>query len=78
MVDTVLPVSGLGAPVPAGGRPAPDVAVNLHGRGPQSHRLLGRSHRAALVAFACAGGRVQRRAGLGRATSTRWTGGAGW
>ena len=54
VVDTVLPVSGLDEPVPAGGRPAPDVAVNLHGRGPQSHRLLAELAPRRLVGFACA------------------------
>lgn len=38
-VDAVVPLHGLDAPVPARAH-APDVAVNLHGRGPQSHRLL--------------------------------------
>jgi ADP-heptose:LPS heptosyltransferase len=35
--------------------PAPDVAVNLHGCGPQSHRLLLELRPRRLVAFACAG-----------------------
>jgi ADP-heptose:LPS heptosyltransferase len=52
VVDTVLPLSGLDEPVPAGGRPAPDVAVNLHGRGPQSHRLLEELAPRRLVGFA--------------------------
>lgn len=33
-------------------RPAPDVAVNLHGRGPQSHRVLQQLDAGRLVAFA--------------------------
>lgn len=37
-VDELLPADGL-APLAWGG-PPPDVAVNLHGTGPQSHRLL--------------------------------------
>jgi ADP-heptose:LPS heptosyltransferase len=37
-VDRVIPLSGLAA-LPRGVAP-PAVAVNLHGRGPQSHRLL--------------------------------------
>ena len=53
VVDTVLPMSGLDEPVPAGGGPAPDVAVNLHGRGPQSHRLLEALGPRRLIAFAC-------------------------
>jgi ADP-heptose:LPS heptosyltransferase len=32
---------------------APDVAVNLHGRGPQSHRLLAALRPREIVAFAC-------------------------
>jgi ADP-heptose:LPS heptosyltransferase len=35
--------------------PAPDVAVNLHGRGPQSHRLLRALRPRRLLAFACDG-----------------------
>jgi ADP-heptose:LPS heptosyltransferase len=43
--------SGLAPLVWQGG--APDVAVNLHGRGPQSHRLLGALSPRRLVAFGC-------------------------
>ncbi|MFA1547588.1 glycosyltransferase family 9 protein [Actinomadura chokoriensis] len=50
-VDGVLPAAGLG-PLPPAGRP--DVAVNLHGRGPQSHRLLATTAPRRLLAFACA------------------------
>jgi ADP-heptose:LPS heptosyltransferase len=39
VVDAVVPVSGLDGPPPGAGL-GPHVAVNLHGRGPQSHRLL--------------------------------------
>ncbi len=38
-VDAVVPTSGLDGPPPGAGL-GPHVAVNLHGRGPQSHRLL--------------------------------------
>ncbi len=38
VVDTLLPVAGLDAPLPYAG--PVDLAVNLHGRGPQSHALL--------------------------------------
>jgi ADP-heptose:LPS heptosyltransferase len=38
--------------------PAPEVAVNLHGRGPQSHRLLQDTRPARLVAFASREARV--------------------
>lgn len=51
VVDRVLPATGL-APVPWSG-PSPDVAVNLHGRGPQSHRLLTALRPQELVAFDC-------------------------
>lgn len=50
-VDRLLPVDGLGPrrwPVPA-----PDLAVNLHGRGPQSHRLLRTATPRRLYAFRC-------------------------
>ena len=33
--------------------PAPDIAVNLHGRGPQSHRLLLDTAPGRLAAFSC-------------------------
>jgi hypothetical protein len=33
--------------------PRPDIAVNLHGRGPQSHRALAALRPGALVAYAC-------------------------
>ena len=39
VVDTLLPVAGLDEPLPPVGG-APDLAVNLHGRGPQSHARL--------------------------------------
>ncbi|MFG2247544.1 glycosyltransferase family 9 protein [Spirillospora sp. NPDC048823] len=51
-VDDVLPSEGL-APLPPAG--PVDVAVNLHGRGPQSHRLLTGTRPGRLLAFACAG-----------------------
>jgi ADP-heptose:LPS heptosyltransferase len=47
--DRLVDTAGL-ASVPWSG-PAPDLAVNLHGRGPQSHRILGSLRPAALVAF---------------------------
>jgi len=53
VVDTVLPVVGLGRPVPRAGPTAPDVAVNLHGRGPQSHQRLAALGARRMVAFAC-------------------------
>ncbi len=52
LVDRVQPSRGL-APVEWSG-PPPDVAVNLHGCGPQSHRVLLALKPARLVAFACA------------------------
>jgi ADP-heptose:LPS heptosyltransferase len=50
VVDAVLPASGL-EPLRWGGGRA-DVAVNLHGRGPQSHRVLQATRPARLVGFA--------------------------
>jgi ADP-heptose:LPS heptosyltransferase len=48
-VDTVLPTSGL-SPLRWPGRP-PAVAVNLHGSGPQSHRVLQEVRPDRLIAF---------------------------
>jgi len=49
-VGRVLPTDGLGAP--AWRVEPPEVAVNLHGRGPESHRLLLRTDPGQLWAFA--------------------------
>ncbi|OJF10061.1 glycosyltransferase family 9 protein [Couchioplanes caeruleus] len=49
-VDRIVPADGLGAPLPA--LPPVEVAVNLHGRGPRSHRLLQAVEPAKLWAFA--------------------------
>lgn len=50
-VDRQLPVGDLRpAPWPV---PPPRLAVNLHGRGPQSHRLLGAARPGKLLAFTC-------------------------
>jgi ADP-heptose:LPS heptosyltransferase len=49
-VDRLVAVSGLG-PLPWLG-PPPDVAVNLHGRGPRSHRVLAATGPRRLLAFA--------------------------
>jgi ADP-heptose:LPS heptosyltransferase len=46
-------VAGLGEPVPRAGPTPPDVAVNLHGRGPQSHRRLAALGARRVVAFRC-------------------------
>lgn len=62
VVDAVLPASGVRALEPLDtalveevlGGP-PDVAVNLHGRGPQSHRVLAATGPRRLVGFACTG-----------------------
>jgi ADP-heptose:LPS heptosyltransferase len=51
IVDDVLPTSGLDQPLTYAG--TGHVAVNLHGRGPQSHRLLTATHPVDLVAFGC-------------------------
>lgn len=49
-VDRLLPTNALDGLSWSG--PVPEVAVNLHGSGPQSHRLLQRTRPARLVAFA--------------------------
>ena len=50
-VDRVLPVDGI--EVPRIGVPPPRLAVNLHGRGPRSHRLLAGTRPERMLAFAC-------------------------
>ncbi|MFF0315919.1 glycosyltransferase family 9 protein [Micromonospora sp. NPDC005252] len=49
-VDRLVDTAGLDGPSWPG--PAPQVAVNLHGRGPQSHRLLAAARPGRLLAFA--------------------------
>nr|KEP22978.1 hypothetical protein DA06_13910 [Georgenia sp. SUBG003] len=51
VVDEVLPASGLDQPLEYRG--TGHVGVNLHGRGPQSHRLLAATQPDQLVAFGC-------------------------
>jgi ADP-heptose:LPS heptosyltransferase len=55
VADRVLDTAGVASPptAVAWSEPPPDVAVNLHGRGPQSHRLLDSLRPGRLVAFAC-------------------------
>jgi ADP-heptose:LPS heptosyltransferase len=50
-VDRVVPTEGLAAP--PRDAPPPAVAVNLHGKGPQSHRLLAALRPERLLAFWC-------------------------
>ncbi|EWT04727.1 glycosyl transferase [Intrasporangium chromatireducens Q5-1] len=52
VVDAVLPAAGLAALDWDLG--PPDLAVNLHGSGPESHQLLQRLRPGRLVAFSCA------------------------
>jgi ADP-heptose:LPS heptosyltransferase len=52
-VDRVVPVDGLRAPGIA--VPSPGLAVNLHGRGPESHRLLAGTRPGRMLGFACPG-----------------------
>jgi ADP-heptose:LPS heptosyltransferase len=52
VVDAVVPTRGLYGP-PPGARLGPHIAVNLHGRGPQSHRLLAAAGPRRIVAYAC-------------------------
>ncbi|WP_127130173.1 glycosyltransferase family 9 protein [Georgenia sp. SYP-B2076] len=56
VVDEVLPTAGLAPFTWPGreGRGGRHVAVNLHGGGPESHRLLAATRPAELVGFACA------------------------
>jgi ADP-heptose:LPS heptosyltransferase len=51
-IDRLVPTDGLGPPAEPIG--AVELAVNLHGRGPESHRLLQRLRPVRLHAFACA------------------------
>ena len=51
VADELLPTSGLEQLAWNG--PAPDLAVNLHGSGPESHRLLRALRPGQLVAFGC-------------------------
>ncbi len=51
VADRLLDTRGLESPTWAGS--PPDLAVNLHGRGPQSHALLRALDPGALVAFGC-------------------------
>lgn len=53
VVDRVLPVDGLRMPPPLPWDGGPHVAVNLHGRGPRSHRVLQATDPTRLVAYAC-------------------------
>ncbi|MEN3307365.1 MAG: hypothetical protein V7603_3567 [Micromonosporaceae bacterium] len=48
-VDRLVPLPGLAGP--PGALPPPWVAVNLHGRGPESHRLLAALRPGRLIAF---------------------------
>jgi hypothetical protein len=50
VVDEVVPTRSLDGPPPGIGL-GPHIAVNLHGRGPQSHRLLAASRPLRLLAF---------------------------
>jgi len=50
VVDEVLPTRSLDDP-PPGARLGPHLAVNLHGRGPRSHRLLAAARPLRLIAF---------------------------
>lgn len=50
VVDDVLPTGGL---EPLGGDWSGHVAINLHGRGPESHRVLQKTGPGRLVAFGC-------------------------
>jgi ADP-heptose:LPS heptosyltransferase len=62
-VDRVLPTTGL-ADRPAWPGPPPEVAVNLHGRGPRSHRMLAAARPGRLLAH--------RNAEAGHLTGPAW------
>jgi ADP-heptose:LPS heptosyltransferase len=61
VVDKHLPVDGIGRTR----LPRAKVAVNLHGRGPQSHHMLAAAKPGRLLAFACDGVDGPGRAGAG-------------
>ncbi|MEU9743918.1 glycosyltransferase family 9 protein [Micromonospora chersina] len=63
VVDRVLPTPGL-ADRPAWPGPSPEVAVNLHGRGPRSHRMLAAARPGRLLAH--------RNAEAGHLTGPAW------
>jgi ADP-heptose:LPS heptosyltransferase len=52
IVDSVVPTTDLFGPPPGAGL-GPHIAVNLHGRGPHSHRLLAAAGPRRIVAYAC-------------------------
>jgi ADP-heptose:LPS heptosyltransferase len=60
VVDAVLPLTGLDDP-PPGRRLGHHIAVNLHGCGPQSHRLLIAGRPDELIAFDCPAAGVRTR-----------------
>jgi ADP-heptose:LPS heptosyltransferase len=60
VVDAVLPLTGLDDP-PPGRRLGRHIAVNLHGCGPQSHRLLIAGRPDELIAFDCPAAGVRTR-----------------
>ncbi|SBT38000.1 glycosyltransferase family 9 protein [Micromonospora auratinigra] len=62
-IDRVLPTAGL-VDGPAWTGPPPELAVNLHGRGPRSHRLLAALRPGRVLAFA--------NAEAGHADGPRW------
>lgn len=55
VVDALVPTPGLGAPLPPVG--PVDIAVNLHGNGPESRAMLARAHAGRLVAHRAPHGR---------------------
>lgn len=55
VVDRLVPADGVSGPPPPVPWPPPEprIAVNLHGRGPQSHQLLATARPGELFGFAC-------------------------
>src|SRR5207237_79615 len=52
VVDGIVPTTDLFGPPPGAGL-GPHIAVNLHGRGPHSHRLLATAGPRRIIAYAC-------------------------
>ncbi len=71
-VDHVLPQDGLDHPLRCPNRP--DVAINLHGRGPQSHRLLAECQATNMLALQPQGPRWR----AGEHEVSRWCRMLGW
>ncbi len=73
VADTLVPIDGVGAvPPPSGPARRPWLAVNLHGRGPQSHAWLAAHSPERMIAFAAPGFRAGPAWSPGEHEVTRW------